>query len=286
MKNAVNLSPTAVILSTLVLGSPRRVRRRRPRPAGRGDDQGHHRGARSARPGRRGRPGRAATLEKHDRGRGGGGSRGDGASARAPPPGSDGSRTASAMRSTRSPPSSMAACPRETEAGQSSRRRARRASPPRRGTSPSGLGTRSGRPLPWGAESELELEDFDSLSLDENHELGRAHARAGRWFAAHEAWETAWKQARDTDEAELFKGLSQMGAGYVHLFRGNAHGAATLLRRAAMRIARVPGREPGRPHAGARGTPRGRCRCGGARGTRAGRGERRWRPWSCSLSCA
>ena len=29
-----------------------------------------------------------------------------------------------------------------------------------------------------------------------------------------------------------------MGAGYVHLFRGNAHGAATLLRRAAMRIAR------------------------------------------------
>ena len=95
-----------------------------------------------------------------------------------------------------------------------------------------------GRPLPWEAKSELELEDFDSLSLDENHELGRAHARAGRWFAAHEAWETAWKQARDTDEAELFKGLSQMGAGYVHLFRGNAHGASTLLRRAAMRISR------------------------------------------------
>lgn len=95
-----------------------------------------------------------------------------------------------------------------------------------------------GRPLPWEAKSELELEDFDSLSLEENHELGRAHAHAGRWFAAHEAWETAWKQARDTDEAELFKGLSQMGAGYVHLFRGNAHGAATLLRRAAKRISR------------------------------------------------
>jgi uncharacterized protein len=98
-------------------------------------------------------------------------------------------------------------------------------------------GDRLGRPLPWDSASELELEDFDSLSLDENHELGRAHARAGQWFAAHEAWETAWKQARDTDEAELFKGLSQMGAGYVHLFRGNAHGAATLLRRAARRIA-------------------------------------------------
>jgi uncharacterized protein len=95
---------------------------------------------------------------------------------------------------------------------------------------------RLGRPLPWGAEGDLELEDFDALSLDENHDLARAHARAGRWFAAHEAWETAWKQARDTDEAELFKGLSQMGAGYVHLLRGNAHGAATLLRRAARRI--------------------------------------------------
>lgn len=95
---------------------------------------------------------------------------------------------------------------------------------------------RLGRPLPWDAESELSLEDFDSLSLEENHELGRAHATAGRWFAAHEAWETAWKQARNTDEAELFKGLSQMGAGYVHLLRGNAHGAAALLRRAARRI--------------------------------------------------
>jgi uncharacterized protein len=97
---------------------------------------------------------------------------------------------------------------------------------------------RLGRPLPWQAEGELALEDFDSLSLDENHELGRAHAHAGRWFPAHEAWETAWKQARDTDEAELFKGLSQMGAGYVHLFRGNAHGASALLRRAARRISR------------------------------------------------
>jgi hypothetical protein len=96
---------------------------------------------------------------------------------------------------------------------------------------------RLGRPLPWGAEGDLDLEDFDSLTLEQNHELARGHARAGRWFPAHEAWETAWKQARDTGEAELFKGLSQMGAGYVHLLRGNAHGASTLLRRAASRIA-------------------------------------------------
>jgi hypothetical protein len=108
---------------------------------------------------------------------------------------------------------------------------------------------RLGRPLAWDADGELELEDFDALSLDENHELARGHARAGRWFPAHEAWETAWKQARETEEAELFKGLSQMGAGYVHLLRGNAHGATTLLRRAARRIGAYPDGTRGVPTA-------------------------------------
>ncbi len=93
-----------------------------------------------------------------------------------------------------------------------------------------------GRPLAWDAKNRMRLEDFDNRPLDENHELARAHARAGRWFPAHEAWETCWKQARDTEEAEFFKGLSQMGAGYVHLLRGNDHGAVTLLRRAARRV--------------------------------------------------
>ena len=97
-----------------------------------------------------------------------------------------------------------------------------------------------GRPQAWDAENRLHLEDYDRLTIDENHDLGLKHARAGRWFPAHEAWETAWKKARNTDEAELFKGLSQMGAGYVHLLRGNAHGAVTLLRRAAGRVGRYP----------------------------------------------
>jgi hypothetical protein len=94
-----------------------------------------------------------------------------------------------------------------------------------------------GRPQPWGAQNELQMPDFDALSLEENHELGREFVRAGKYFPAHEAWETAWKQARGTDEAEFFKGLSQMGAGYVHLLRGNAHGTVTLLRRASGRVA-------------------------------------------------
>jgi uncharacterized protein len=97
-----------------------------------------------------------------------------------------------------------------------------------------------GRPLPWEAENRMHLEDYDNLTIERNHELAREHARRGRWFPAHEAWETAWKQARTTDEAEFFKGLSQMGAGFVHLFRGNAHGAITLLRRAAGRVGRYP----------------------------------------------
>jgi uncharacterized protein len=99
---------------------------------------------------------------------------------------------------------------------------------------------RLGRPLDWGATNELQLEDFDAMTLEENHALARAHARAGRYFPAHEAWETAWKQARETDDAEFFKGLAQLGAGYVHLLRGNAHGAMTLMRRAARRIGAYP----------------------------------------------
>jgi hypothetical protein len=97
-----------------------------------------------------------------------------------------------------------------------------------------------GRPQPWDAENTLVLEDFDALSLEENHRLGREHLNAGRYFPAHEAWETAWKQARDTEDAEFFKGLSQLGAGYTHLLRGNAHGAVQLLRRAARRIGAYP----------------------------------------------
>jgi predicted metal-dependent hydrolase len=97
-----------------------------------------------------------------------------------------------------------------------------------------------GRPQAWGAENRLRLEDFDSMPLQENHRLAREHFNAGRFFPAHEAWETAWKQARGSEDAEFFKGLSQLGAGYVHLLRGNAHGAMQLLRRAARRVGRYP----------------------------------------------
>jgi hypothetical protein len=99
---------------------------------------------------------------------------------------------------------------------------------------------RLGRPLAWDAEPQLVLDNYDDLTMEDNDRLGREAVAAGRWFPAHEAWETAWKQARGTGDEELFKGLSQMGAGYVHLLRGNAHGAMMLLRRAAGRVGRYP----------------------------------------------
>jgi uncharacterized protein len=94
-----------------------------------------------------------------------------------------------------------------------------------------------GRPLSWDAENRLELEDFDSLSREENHRLGRRHFNEGRFFPAHEAWESAWKQSKGTPDEEFFKGLAQLGAGYVHYRRGNLHGTFTLLRRGVRRIA-------------------------------------------------
>ena len=106
---------------------------------------------------------------------------------------------------------------------------------------------RLGRPLAWDATPELHLPDFDANSLEENHEAARAYVRDGGWFGAHEAWETAWKQARGTGDEEFFKGLSQMGAGYVHLLRGNAHGAVTLLERAVRRVRTYPDPHRGVP---------------------------------------
>src|SRR5438132_3654936 len=97
-----------------------------------------------------------------------------------------------------------------------------------------------GRPLAHDAVNLLHLPDFDSFPMQENDRLGRGLLRQRNYFGAHEAWETAWKQARGTGDEELFKGLSQMGAGYVHLLRGNAHGATTLLRRGARRVKGYP----------------------------------------------
>ncbi|MGH2691656.1 MAG: DUF309 domain-containing protein [Actinomycetota bacterium] len=95
-----------------------------------------------------------------------------------------------------------------------------------------------GRVLPRDAENRLHLEDFDNLPADENHRLAIEHFDAGRFFPAHEAWETVWKQSKGTPDEEFFKGMSQLGAGYTHYRRGNPHGTHILIRRALSRISR------------------------------------------------
>lgn len=95
-----------------------------------------------------------------------------------------------------------------------------------------------GRPMPYGTEPRLVLPDFDVMSMDECHRRGIECFDAGVYFGAHEAWETAWRMARkaeDPDE-EFFKGLSQLGAGYTHVQRGNPRGAHTLMDRGVGRI--------------------------------------------------
>ena len=93
-----------------------------------------------------------------------------------------------------------------------------------------------GRPLPRGAKSRLQLANFDALSVAENHLLGIDYLNAGNFFGAHEAWETAWRMSKGSDEEEFFKGLSQLGAGYTHYARGNPIGARALLSRGLGRI--------------------------------------------------
>ncbi len=93
-----------------------------------------------------------------------------------------------------------------------------------------------GRPLPRGAAGvERVPEDFllpPDQSLDEAQRL----LDAGRPFHAHEVLEASWKAAPEA-ERDLWQGLAQLAVGLTHRERGNATGAATLLRRGADRIA-------------------------------------------------
>src|SRR5215472_11775533 len=66
----------------------------------------------------------------------------------------------------------------------------------------------------------------------------------GRPFHAHEVLEAAWKNA-EPGERDLWQGLAQLAVGLTHVLRGNATGAAALLRRGA---ARLVGYESTSPH--------------------------------------
>ena len=59
---------------------------------------------------------------------------------------------------------------------------------------------------------------------------------SGLPFHAHEVLEGTWK-ASVPDERALWQGLAQLAVALTHLARGNARGAALLLRRGRDRIA-------------------------------------------------
>jgi predicted metal-dependent hydrolase len=60
-----------------------------------------------------------------------------------------------------------------------------------------------------------------------------------RAFSAHEVFEASWK-AGPQHERDLWQGLAQLCVGLTHLQRGNAVGAAALLRRGAEHLAGKP----------------------------------------------
>ena len=93
-----------------------------------------------------------------------------------------------------------------------------------------------GRPLPYGAEGEERAPE--GVVRTPEHALAEAQELldAGRPFHAHEVLEDAWKSAPEP-ERQLWRALAQLAVGLTHAARGNALGAATLLRRGAGNLA-------------------------------------------------
>ncbi len=102
---------------------------------------------------------------------------------------------------------------------------------------------RLGRPVPYGAAGVERIPD--DLELSATDTLARAWelVEAGMPFHAHEVLEARWKTG-PADERDLWQGLAQLAVGLTHHLRGNRVGAATLLNRAAGRLAGYRGPVP------------------------------------------
>jgi hypothetical protein len=125
-----------------------------------------------------------------------------------------------------------------------------------------------GRPLDHAADGEPPTPDAPALAPDAALEAAQRLLDAGRPFHAHEVLEASWKAA-PAAERDLWQGLAQLAVGLTHARRGNAAGAATLLRRGAARISGYPpgryGMDPAALAAAAAGLA-GRIESGGLRG--------------------
>ena len=93
-----------------------------------------------------------------------------------------------------------------------------------------------GRPLPRGAAGDEGIPDDLVLPPAQSLKLAQELLDSERPFHAHEVLEASWKSA-PAAERDLWQGLAQIAVGLTHARRGNARGAAALLRRGADRVA-------------------------------------------------
>lgn len=93
-----------------------------------------------------------------------------------------------------------------------------------------------GRPLPKGETGEPVLPDGVPVTPEWALAKAQELLDADRPFHAHEVLEAAWKAAADPHERDFWQGLAQLAVGITHALRGNASGAAALLRRGGARL--------------------------------------------------
>lgn len=100
-----------------------------------------------------------------------------------------------------------------------------------------------GRPLDRTAEGEPTTPEDLRLTAGEALPLAQRLIDDGRPFHAHEVLELAWKTG-PAEERQLWQGLAQVAVGLTHARRGNATGAAALLRRGAAAVSGYAGDLP------------------------------------------
>jgi uncharacterized protein len=94
-----------------------------------------------------------------------------------------------------------------------------------------------GRPLPRSASDQTPVADDPALPPAEALAVAQDLLDDGRPFHAHEVLEAVWKApSTPTAERDLWQGLAQIAVGLTHALRGNASGAAALLRRGSERL--------------------------------------------------
>jgi predicted metal-dependent hydrolase len=75
----------------------------------------------------------------------------------------------------------------------------------------------------------------DLFAMEEAYEHGLRLLRAGEFFAAHEALETAWRAA-PADERDFFQGLVHVAVAWYQAGRGRRIGCERQLEKAARRL--------------------------------------------------